>query len=152
MAARGENDGVLFFEENGDPAATARRALRCEFTEREIRDFKPEESWKLVAYFLGDAGRVNTLRPEWRGFVTAGERTQKDVQAWLGPDALPAVEAEVHQRDQEGEHAGRSPEKDISEIGEGVRCTHVEIAKASRLVSSLTGVLVAITTSCALTT
>jgi glycosyltransferase involved in cell wall biosynthesis len=46
MAARGENDGVFFLEANGDPAATARRALRCEFSEREIRDFRRENDWE----------------------------------------------------------------------------------------------------------
>jgi len=52
--------------------------------EREIRAFVPEESWKIVAYLVGDASATAACRPPWREFLRTGERTQKDIQAWLG--------------------------------------------------------------------
>ncbi len=50
--------------------------------EREIRAFRPEESWKIAAYFCADPAQRDSLRHAWREYMR-GERTQKDVQAWL---------------------------------------------------------------------
>ena len=50
--------------------------------EREIRAFIPEESWKVIAYFSGDAAAAPKLRDTWGKFAN-GERTQKDIQQWL---------------------------------------------------------------------
>ncbi len=51
--------------------------------EREIRAFRPLESWKVVAYLAGDAAQAPALRQPWQEFLRGGERTQKDIQAWL---------------------------------------------------------------------
>ncbi len=50
--------------------------------EREIRAFVPEESWKVVAYFSGDANAPTGLRPDWDK-LNADEPTQKAIQQWL---------------------------------------------------------------------
>jgi DNA topoisomerase-1 len=50
--------------------------------EREIRAFVPEESWKIAAFLTPDQGGLGELRQHWSEFVK-GERSQKDVQAWL---------------------------------------------------------------------
>ncbi len=55
--------------------------------EREIRAFVPKESWKILAYLTGDAAAAQGLRPEWKRFLTSGERTQKDLAAWLSEHA-----------------------------------------------------------------
>jgi DNA topoisomerase-1 len=51
--------------------------------EREIRAFKPEESWKLVAYLAGQPESLDNLHPQWHDFLTSGDRSQKEIQAWL---------------------------------------------------------------------
>jgi DNA topoisomerase-1 len=51
--------------------------------EREIRAFVPEESWKLPAYLTGCAPDAIAGRHAWREFLQSGERSQKDIQAWL---------------------------------------------------------------------
>jgi DNA topoisomerase-1 len=64
--------------------------------EREIRAFVPEESWKITAYVGSGPEQAEHCRPEWEEFVRTGERTQKDVQAWLGQNGCFRVElAEV---------------------------------------------------------
>jgi DNA topoisomerase I len=52
--------------------------------EREIRAFVPEESWKIVAYLAGRETDAARLRDDWLAFLRGGERTQKDIQNWLG--------------------------------------------------------------------
>jgi DNA topoisomerase I len=52
--------------------------------EREIRAFVPEESWKLTACLVGNPTETANLRTAWHDFTHAGERSQKDIQAWLG--------------------------------------------------------------------
>ncbi|MEW6252139.1 MAG: type I DNA topoisomerase [Planctomycetota bacterium] len=52
--------------------------------EREIRAFRPEESWKITAYFSGEPAASPRLRDDWQQFLAGAERTQKDIQAWLG--------------------------------------------------------------------
>ncbi len=51
--------------------------------EREIRAFVPEESWKIAAYIAADPAAIAKLGPEWDSFLSAEERTQKDIQRWL---------------------------------------------------------------------
>lgn len=60
--------------------------------EREIRAFVPEESWKLVAYLTARPGDAGTLRPRWREFLHNGDRTQKELQSWLGENGALRVE------------------------------------------------------------
>ena len=52
--------------------------------EREIRAFVPEESWKIAAFVAGDVAAAEGLRRQWHEFLQGGERTQKDMQTWLG--------------------------------------------------------------------
>ena len=52
--------------------------------EREIRAFVPEESWKIVGYIAGRSDQTEAIRQEWRTFLREGERSQKDIQTWLG--------------------------------------------------------------------
>ncbi len=52
--------------------------------EREIRAFVPKEGWKLVAYLATDPAAVAGLRERWSEFLAGGERSQKDIQTWLG--------------------------------------------------------------------
>ena len=51
--------------------------------ERLIRAFVPQESWKICAYITANNDQVIQIEPQWREFI-AGERTQKDIQSWLG--------------------------------------------------------------------
>ncbi len=56
--------------------------------EKEIRAFIPEESWRIVACFDGDALKADTHRAAWEKFLEGGKqekngRTQKDRSAWL---------------------------------------------------------------------
>ncbi len=51
--------------------------------EREIRAFVPQESWKISAYFSGDLAAAETLRGPWAEFLRTGDRTQKELGAWL---------------------------------------------------------------------
>jgi DNA topoisomerase-1 len=51
--------------------------------EREIRAFRPDESWKIAAYLTADAEAAGGLRTGWHDFIHGGERTQKDIQEWL---------------------------------------------------------------------
>ncbi len=60
--------------------------------EREIRAFVPEESWKLTAFVATDAAAVGSLSGPWAEFLRSGERTQKDIQAWLSQRACLRVE------------------------------------------------------------
>ncbi len=53
--------------------------------EREIRAFVPQESWKIAAYLTGEPADADRLRAAWQDFLSSGERSQKDIQAWLGP-------------------------------------------------------------------
>ncbi|MCK4343376.1 MAG: type I DNA topoisomerase [Phycisphaerae bacterium] len=52
--------------------------------EREIRAFIPEESWKLSAYLAGHADKTEIRRGNWHEFIRGGERSQRDIQTWLG--------------------------------------------------------------------
>jgi len=60
--------------------------------EREIRAFVPEESWKLTVYLAGRENEAPALRGAWAEFIRDGQRTQKDVQAWLGEHGSLRVE------------------------------------------------------------
>jgi DNA topoisomerase-1 len=51
--------------------------------ERQIRAFTPEESWKIAAFLTPDEGALAQMRQDWSDFVK-GERSQKEIQAWLG--------------------------------------------------------------------
>lgn len=63
--------------------------------EREIRAFKPEESWKVCAYVTGNADAAAPLAPEWAELI-AQQPTQKQIQEWLAShDAFRAELAEV---------------------------------------------------------
>ena len=55
--------------------------------EREIRAFIPKESWKVLAYLSADTAAAQDLRGEWKRFLSSGERTQKDITAWLSEHA-----------------------------------------------------------------
>jgi DNA topoisomerase-1 len=52
--------------------------------EREIRAFVPEESWKLSGFLVGHEREAAAQRAAWTQFIRGGERTQRDIQAWLG--------------------------------------------------------------------
>ncbi|MCA9244851.1 MAG: type I DNA topoisomerase [Phycisphaerales bacterium] len=54
--------------------------------EREIREFVPEESWKIVAYLAADPAKSTDLTKQWRKFVSP-DTTQKDIQRWLSDHA-----------------------------------------------------------------
>lgn len=60
--------------------------------EREIRAFVPEESWKLLAFLAGREQDVAARRSAWEEFNRTGQRTQKEVQAWLGGHGCLRVE------------------------------------------------------------
>ncbi len=60
--------------------------------EREIRNFKPEESWKLFAYLAADKEVADKLRPQWHEFLAGGERSGKDIQRWLAEHGAFRVE------------------------------------------------------------
>lgn len=60
--------------------------------EREIRAFRPEESWKIVAYVVADIARAGAARSEWSEFLRTGERSGKDIQHWLGEHGCLRVE------------------------------------------------------------
>jgi DNA topoisomerase-1 len=63
--------------------------------EREIRAFVPQESWKVIAYVTADPNAADALAPAWNDYHSA-ERTQKDIQKWLGErDAFRVELAEV---------------------------------------------------------
>ncbi len=64
--------------------------------EREIRAFVPEESWRIAAYLAGQEAQTPRLRGEWAEYLRTGERTQRDIQNWLGDHAAVRTElAEV---------------------------------------------------------
>ena len=54
--------------------------------EREIREFHPEESWKIAAFVSADPNAADKLAPEWAEFIES-ERTQKEIQKWLSERA-----------------------------------------------------------------
>ena len=78
--------------------------------EREIRAFRPEESWKINAYVTGEANVRPALREQWAEFI-AQERTQKDVLRWLSEHG--AFRAEL-----------------VEVAGEPFKAGNVEVAKA----------------------
>jgi DNA topoisomerase-1 len=51
--------------------------------EREIRAFHPQESWRVTLPVCAHAADAQALRSAWREFRDSGERSQKEVQAWL---------------------------------------------------------------------
>lgn len=50
--------------------------------EREIREFVPLESWKILAAFAALPSATDGVRREWTEYLK-GERTQKEIGAWL---------------------------------------------------------------------
>ena len=60
--------------------------------EREIRAFVPQESWKIAAHLATSTGQAEQLRTQWQEFLAGGQRTQKEIQSWLGERGALRVE------------------------------------------------------------